>query len=79
MGPFPVLARPKALTVVPAPGDADSMITLQTLQGVLAQTTPRLYINGGSSYGQWLQEIHAAGVPSRAGSDVWSLLASHAP
>ena len=75
----PALGRPETLDLIANPGDNDALITLQTLQGVLAQTRPRLYLQMGGGYGRWLEAVRAAGVKVQpAPGDVWTLLRTHA-
>jgi hypothetical protein len=57
-GLFPVWQKPDTLFVIEDNNFSDAeLLTAQTLQGVLAQTKPRIYCIRGDSYPLWLKDL----------------------
>lgn len=78
---FAGIRRAQRLDVVPYPSaDADLAITLLTLQGVLAQSRPRLYANGGNANdAAWLAELERAGIATHPVSDAMTAIKDYIP
>ncbi|MBI9071108.1 MAG: hypothetical protein JEY94_05900 [Melioribacteraceae bacterium] len=56
--PYPASSKPDTLYIIEDPNFTDSqLITIQSLQGLLAQTKPRIYRLSPGSYSDWLYDL----------------------
>lgn len=62
---FPCIARPERLYVISKSAMTDAeLLMVSSLQGIVAQTRPEIYIDSGSAYRGWLELIRAEhGIP----------------
>ncbi|MBJ6362464.1 GxGYxYP domain-containing protein [Paenibacillus sp. GCM10012307] len=73
---FPKLAKPEHLYVIEkASLSPEQFVMISTLQGVLAQNKPEIYINDTGPYNGWLEDIKSGyGVTTEEIGDAWELI-----
>lgn len=72
---YPIPARPTQLYGINTSSmQENEIVTIMTLQGILAKQMPRIYIYDGNFYNKWANLIENKGIPITNVSNPWDLV-----